>query len=121
MPWKAAGLAVLALALAGCAPPPGGPPTLTAWEALAEARALKPGLPVFSVRGLEGGRPGPASDFLGLSDDGLADGALGDGRLSSWAVSLAGPESLLEVQVFADGREPTLRNHDLPYVLLDEW
>jgi hypothetical protein len=45
---------------------------------------------------------------------------LGDGRLSSWVVAFIEKTSLVEVQVFADGREPVIRYHDLLYSHRDE-
>jgi hypothetical protein len=111
---------VLIAVLAGCAEVSDEPPTFTAMEALEEAEKVRPGRDLFSLRGLEGWRPGPRSDYLGLTDDGLADGPLGDGRLSSWVASFVQEEGLLEVQVFADGRDPVIRHHEVPYVALDE-
>lgn len=105
--------------LAGCADPDPTVPTLTALEAYEQATEARPGLQMQSLRGMEGWRPGPRSDYLGLTDDGLPDGPLGDGRLSSWAVSFLVEDGLLELQVFADGREPKVRYHEIPSISLD--
>lgn len=110
---------LLAALLGGCVGVTDGPSTFTGLEALREAQTAKPGLELFSLRGLEGWRPGPPSAYLGLMDDGLPDGVLGDGRLSSWVASFVTDDGLLEVQVFADGREPALRHHEVPPVTLD--
>ncbi|MCA1820094.1 MAG: hypothetical protein LC620_08635, partial [Halobacteriales archaeon] len=119
-------VSLLALAaLAGCVARADSPATMdakAAYDAVtAIAGAKDPDAKFMAIRGAEGTQwVSPKADDPALQDEQGADGLLGDGLAASWVATFLGKE-ILELRVYADGRDPVTHTRPAPVPMDDTY